>query len=118
MMVVTCIVCPNGCRITVNLDNGKYIVSGNLCLRGKNFALNEVTNPTRSVCSTIKTIYGDVPRVPVRTSGEVPLGLIFNVMRNINSVVLDHKVHTGEIIISDVCGTGVDVISTSDMYEN
>lgn len=118
MRILTCIVCPNGCSIKIDNEDGKWLVEGNLCSRGKEFAVGEMTNPKRSICSTVRTVYKGMPRLPVRTDGEVPLKSIFNVMGSINKVTLDHKVHTGEVIIEDVCGTGINIISTRDMYEN
>lgn len=37
-------------------------------------------------------------------------------MKEINRIVIDKPVHSGEIIIKDVLGTGTDVIATSDIY--
>lgn len=118
MRTLTCIVCPNGCSIKINNVDGEWQVEGNLCKRGREFAIGEMTNPKRTVCSTVRTVYEGMRRLPVRTDGEVPLGSIFNVMGCINSVTLDHKVNSGDVIIENVCGTGVNIISTSDMYEN
>lgn len=116
MKNVVCIVCPNSCRMTVKEAEGGWDVCGNLCPRGKKFAISEMTNPARRICSTVRTIYPMVPRLPVRTDGEVPKIRIFDVMGLINRVLVDHPVHSGEVILRDVCGTGVNIISTSDIY--
>lgn len=117
MECMTCIICPNSCSLTVSFEEGRYVIEGNLCNRGREFAINEVTNPKRSVCSTIKTIYNKIPRLPVRTDGEVSLKYVFDIIAHINSVLLDYPVHTGDVIIRDVCGTGINIIATSDAYE-
>ncbi len=116
MKNITCIICPNGCLLKVDKQGDEFVVSGNLCKRGVEFAINEMTNPKRSICSTVKTSYKSVPRLSVRTDGEIPLNYIFKVMGEINKVYIDHQVHSGEIIIRNVLGTGVNIISTSDMY--
>ena len=116
MQKLTCIVCPNGCELEVDVVNGEYKVTGNMCKRGIDFAINEIENPTRSICSTVKTVYKEIPRLPVRTNGEVPVNLIFKVMEEINRLVVAKPVHTGDILIKDVLGTGVDIIATSDTY--
>lgn len=116
MKTLTCIVCPNGCTITIDKSGDDFIVKGNMCKRGRDFAISEMTNPKRSICSTVKTTIEGFPRLPVRTDGEVPFGLIFPVMKEINRIVIDKPVHSGEIIIKDVLGTGTDVIATSDIY--
>lgn len=116
MKSLTCIICPNGCLLEVDKQGDEFIVSGNMCKRGREFAVNEITNPKRSICSTVRTAYMSTPRLPVRTDGEIPFDYIFKVMGEINKVYIDHPVHSGEIIICDVLGTGVNIIATSDLY--
>ena len=52
---LTCIVCPLGCDLKVELDENKRVlsVSGNTCPRGKVYAENECVNPRRTVTSTV-----------------------------------------------------------------
>lgn len=116
MVNLTCIICPNGCNLTVDMIDNKWIVNGNMCPKGREFAINEMTNPKRSICSTVKTIYEEIPRLSVRTDGEVPKDKIFDIMNEINKVCLKKKVHNGDVIIEDILGTGVNIIATSDMY--
>ena len=52
--------------------------------------------------------------VPVRTNAAVPKELLFDCMKEINKIVLDKSVKTGDIIIKDILGTGADVIATGD----
>jgi CxxC motif-containing protein len=112
----TCIVCPNGCSLSVEKIGEQLEVQGNKCPKGKEFAINEITDPRRSICSTIRTTFKKAPRLPVRTNGEVPLKDIFNVIAEINSKSLDKPVHAGEVIIENVSNTGINVIATSDLY--
>ena len=116
MKNLTCIVCPNGCLLSIEKSNEQWIVTGNKCPKGKDFAINEMINPTRSICSTVKTIYKEVPRLPVRTDGEIPLKDIFPVIKLLSTVVIDHPVHCGEKIIENVFNTSVNIIATSDLY--
>jgi CxxC motif-containing protein len=114
---ITCIICPKGCDVTVEMVENEYRISGNKCIRGKEYALNEMTNPKRSICSTVKTIYKEYPRLPVRTDKEIDIKNIFPVMKEINKLKIDHPVHGGEIIVSNILNTGVNIIATSDMYD-
>lgn len=53
----TCIVCPNGCRLHTEVENGAVTsVTGNRCPKGRDFAGKECTAPTRSLCTTVKTL--------------------------------------------------------------
>lgn len=112
---ITCIICPNGCTLSVDNIKGEWVVLGNLCKRGRDFAISEMTNPKRSICSTVRTKFETFPRLPVRTDGEIPYDCIFNVMDALKDVLVEHPVHRGERIVKDVCRTGVDIIATSDM---
>ncbi|MFZ5351711.1 MAG: DUF1667 domain-containing protein [Bacillota bacterium] len=115
MKSMTCIICPRGCSLQVKAVEDQYEVTGHMCKRGKEFAVNEMTNPTRTVTSTVKTIFPDFPVLPVKTDGEVPLHMIFEVMKQLNGVLVNHLVQSGEIIIENVLGTGINIVSTADM---
>lgn len=116
MKNITCIICPNGCLLEVDKQGEEIRVRGNMCKKGAEFAVNEMINPKRSICSTVKTSYKSVPRLSIRTDGEVPFDYIFKVMGEINKTCIDHPVHSGEVIIENILGTGVNIISTSDLY--
>lgn len=111
---LTCIVCPRGCALKVELsDEGAVLsVSGNICKRGETYANNECTNPQRTVTSTVRCADGEV--VSCKTSSTVPKALVFDVMKEINSVVAPASVKIGDVVITDVLGTGADVVITSN----
>lgn len=111
-MDMVCIVCPRGCRLTV--ENGS--VTGNACKRGEAFAVAEMTCPKRTVCSTVATVFDSMPVLPVRTDGEIPKDKIAELMKQINAVKLDRKVHRGDVVIKGVVGTDVNVIATASIY--
>lgn len=93
---------------------GKDIkVTGNSCKRGLQFALSEMTEPKRTICTTVKTVFPEVPVLPVRVSAEIPKDRIFDVMKEINKVCVDKKVDRGEPVLKNVLGLGVDIIATS-----
>ena len=111
-----CIICPNGCKIHANIDSaGQLIVSGNKCKRGETFAGTELTDPTRSITTTVKTIFEDTPFLPVRTDGEVPKAMIKKVINELQNFILKDKVKCGDVIIENVAGTKCSVIATLDL---
>ena len=108
---LTCIGCPLGCSISVSLsDNGE--ITGNTCKKGEEYARKEVTNPSRVVTSIVKINNGDVNMVSVKTAEDIPKGKIFDCMEALKKVTVTAPVQIGEVIIKNVCGTGVDVIAT------
>ena len=115
MKEITCIVCPRGCRMQAAEENGVITVVGNSCKRGYDFAVSELTDPKRTVCSTVRTAFPDVPVLPVRVSGEIPKARIFDVMRQIGAVCVKERLGRGDTVIENVLDLGVDVIATSDI---
>lgn len=115
MKEFNCIVCPRGCLLHVEEVDGEFTVTGNTCQRGANFAISEMTEPKRTICSTVKTAFPEVPVLPVRVSEDIPKDRIFDVMAEINAVTLTERVGRGDVIIENVLGLGVNVISTSSV---
>ena len=110
---LTCIVCPRGCQMTVTLLDGKVLeVEGNFCRRGNVYANDECTNPKRTITSTVRCSDGLV--LPVKTESAIPKEKMFQVMSEINSVNPEGSIKIGDIIIKDVCGTGVNVVATAN----
>ena len=110
---LTCIGCPLGCQITVEMENKAVLsVTGNTCPRGKAYAEKEVTNPTRIVTSTVRTKDADRPYISVKTREDIPKGMIFEVMREINKITAQAPVEIGDVLLDNVAGTGAAVIAT------
>lgn len=113
MKELTCIVCPNGCTLQVEKNGEGWKVTGGRCRRGEAFAIAEMTNPVRTICTTVATSFKDVPVLPVRVSGDIPKKRIFDVMEEINKVKVTERLGRGAVVIENVLGLGVDVIVTS-----
>ena len=108
-----CTSCPKGCHLEVTADNNRILnVSGNECGKGIDFAKNEYLSPKRVVTSTVLVLGGDKPVLPVKTAAPVPKAAIFDCMKKINHVTAVAPVNVGDVIIKDVLGTGIDVVST------
>ena len=110
---LTCINCPMGCRITIEMNSNEIIsITGNTCKRGEIYARTEVTAPVRTVTTTIKVVGGVQDRVSCKTSVPVPKDKIFEVMDAINRASCEAPVRTGDILIEDCAQTGVPVVAT------
>jgi CxxC motif-containing protein len=108
---LTCIVCPKGCQLSVELDGKKVLsVSGATCKRGVSYAEAECTAPMRTLTTTAPIEGGGV--IPVKTDKAIPKELIFECMKLINAVRVDKDSKIGDIIIKNVLGTGANVITT------
>ena len=110
---LTCIVCPRGCQMVVTLDEGKVIgVEGNFCKRGATYANDECTNPRRTVTSTVRCLDGSI--VSVKTESTIPKEKTFEVMAEINSAHPSGDLRIGDVVVRNVCNTGVNVVATSN----
>lgn len=114
---MTCVACPLGCQLTVELsdENEVLSVTGNTCKRGEKYAHDECTNPVRMLTTTIKVNGGSLPVIPVKTSAPIPKGKMFDCMKVINNIVVDAPIKMGEVLISNICDTGVDIVATNEM---
>jgi len=111
-MKLTCIVCPNGCKLEI--DEITKVVTGNKCVRGESFANEELIAPKRTITTTVRTVFKECPVLPVRLTKEVPKEKIFDCLKEINKVLLTEKLKRGDIIIKNILGLDSDVIVTSD----
>ncbi len=109
-----CIACPMGCHLTIDIDDD-YKVTGNQCVRGEVYGRKELTNPTRIVTSTVKIKKGIYNRIPVKTNGEIPKADIFKIMKELEKVELTSPVKVGDIVIKNVCNTGIDIVTSRSM---
>ncbi len=113
---LTCIGCPMGCALTVEMDNGVVVsVSGNTCKRGDVYARKEVTHPTRIVTSSVYVTGGEIPMVSVKTKNDIPKEKIMDIMAALENVSVAAPVKIGDVVVADVCGTGVDIIATKEV---
>ena len=111
-----CIGCPLGCRLEVEEQGGEIVeVRGHSCKRGDVFARQEHVDPRRVVTTTVAIEGGIYPRLPVKTRGDVPKGLVMDVARLLHELSVAAPVSMGDVIAPDVLGTGVDVVASRDL---
>ncbi|WP_295155429.1 DUF1667 domain-containing protein [uncultured Ruminococcus sp.] len=104
--ILTCINCPMGCELTVEMEDGKVVsVSGNACKRGEIYAHSEMTAPTRTVTTTVISAEG-VP-VPVKTAKPIPKDKIFECTAAIKAAEVHLPVKMGDVIIEELFGSPV-----------
>ena len=114
---ITCIRCPLGCLLTVEITDGAVTkVEGNLCKRGVEYAQSECIHPVRTLTTTVKVIHGDP--LPVRSAEPLPKSLIFDCMAVLRTVSVTAPVSAGTVIVNNICNTGIDMIATADAGEN
>ena len=115
----TCIICPNGCEISVDLgEYGESLsIEGQTCKKGEDYVRQELTHPVRTIATSVLVKGGELPLASVRLDTPVPKEMIFDVMKEISKVQVIEPLGTGDIVIENVLGLGVDVVITSDLMK-
>jgi CxxC motif-containing protein len=110
---LTCVLCPVGCELEVRKDEaGELDVQGNQCDKGVPFAVEEILHPKRNLATSVPVRGTEAKMVSVRLSDRVPREMIFPVLAEIAKLRPEVPVRRGQVLITDVLGTGVDVIAT------
>lgn len=112
---LTCIVCPMGCHLNVEQSEDGFKVEGNTCKRGEKYAVQELTNPTRVITTTVKLENSYLQLLPVKTEDPIPKGMIFDIMEALDKVRVNAPVKVGDVIVENILDTGVNVISAKTM---
>ncbi|MDR2446987.1 MAG: FAD-dependent oxidoreductase [Treponema sp.] len=111
---LVCIVCPKGCRLQVDENNG-FAVTGNDCVRGEEYGKQETSNPTRVITSTVCAAGGAISRMPVKTDKNIPKGKIFEAMASLDELEVKTPFKAGDVVVPNLCGTGANFISTRSL---
>lgn len=112
-----CIGCPLGCRLEVEEDDQHHIVEvrGFSCKRGKEYALQEHTDPRRMVTTTVRVFGGRWARLPVKTTSAVPKHMVRDLCRRLRLVTVIAPIKLGDVVLPNALGTGVDIVATRDL---
>lgn len=111
-----CITCPVGCTLQAVVEGDELIeVEGAGCRRGIEFVREELTDPRRTLTTTVQVEEGILPVVPVRSAVPLPKDLLLDVARVLRDVVLTAPIAQHEVVLEDVLGSDVDIITTRNI---
>ena len=116
---IICINCPLGCPLTVGIEDGKVVsVEGNTCKRGEAYVREEMSDPKRTLTSTVR-IAGAKHDVylPVKTDGGIPKSKLFAAMEELSKITVQVPVKRGDVIVDDLLGTGVALVAGKTVEE-
>lgn len=113
---LTCIGCPLGCSLQAVLEGNQVAaVTGNTCPRGDDYARKELTDPRRILTTTVRVTEGNLPVVSVKTVSDIPKNKLMQCMEELKKITLTAPVKTGQIVLKNTGGTGVDVAATKEI---
>lgn len=109
----TCIICPNGCEIEADIEDGKVLsLTGATCPKGEAYVRQELTDPQRNIATSVLVEGGVLPLASVRLTSPIPKKEIFNAMAEIRKVSVKAPVEAGTVVIKSILGYDSDVIVT------
>ena len=112
---LTCIECPKGCPLTIEIDGDKVgKVTGNKCPKGIGYAIAEIENPMRIFTSTVLAEGLSVKMVPVRTDKSIPKSRLADAMEMIRMLKVTQPIKVGDVILRDFLGLDANLIATRD----
>jgi CxxC motif-containing protein len=108
-----CINCPLSCSLELTEEDGKILeITGNDCEVGKRYAEEEFRDPRRMVTTTIKVRNGILPLLPVVSTKPIPKLMVREAVRLLADIEVEAPVADGQVIYSNILGTGADIISS------
>ena len=111
---LTCIICPMGCRLDLEVEDGKVVkVEGNSCARGPKYAESEFTAPVRTLTTTVKTSKGTL--LPVRCAKPIPKAKLFEAMELTKDVTAKLPVKRGDVLVTDFVEEGNALVACRTM---
>lgn len=112
-----CIRCPRGCEVATTVDGSGNIteIRGNFCKLGEEYIRNEMTDPRRTLTTTVRVENGKRPLVPVWTEKPVPKDRIMELADKLRKVTLKAPVSLGQVVMKNALGTGIDVVASGEV---
>jgi len=113
---ITCIVCPIGCKILVEIDRKQIKnVDGNKCKQGIVYAKHEALDPRRMLTTSVFVDDGEWPLVSVKSSQLIPKEKVFEVLKEIKKTEVKAPVKSGQEILNNVANTDISIVATKSV---
>jgi CxxC motif-containing protein len=113
-----CIRCPQGCEITTTLDGHGVIteLTGNSCKLGPEYVKQEISDPRRTLTTTVMVDGGSHPLCPVWTEKPVPKDRVLELAALLRGIKLKAPVELNQIVLANALGTGINVIASRGIH--
>jgi CxxC motif-containing protein len=109
---IVCFICPNSCVMTITGDGTNLHIKNNRCPRGIEFARTELSDPERTLTSTVRVVNGVLPLVSVRSDRAVKKTELKELIRRLDAVTVNAPVQSGQVIAREIGGNKVNIIAT------
>jgi len=108
-----CIICPKGCRISAEYEGTDIKnISGDKCLKGKDYVKNEITNPLRIFTGSVLVENGDFPLVSVKTSSPIPKKYLKKIGEITRRIKVEAPIEIGQVVAKNLVSEDINLIAT------
>ena len=114
---IICIMCPLACLVKVTIDDEGNVsdVANNMCKEGNKYAAAECKFPGRVLTATVLTEGSKQVLLPARSNHPIPKEKLMDCMLSLARIKVRPPVKMGQVIVSDIAGTGVDMVATDEL---
>lgn len=112
---IICTICPRGCTVTVEGEAGNTTAQGYGCKRGLEYATAEFTSPVRILTTSVKVAGHNADLLPVRSQKPIPKEKLLDCMEVIKKASVKLPVNQYDVVVKNICDTGVDIVATKDI---
>ena len=109
-----CISCPRGCHLEVSGEGNSWEVCGNQCPRGKEYAIQEATDPRRMVTAAVPAAEAGVPCASVRSAAPLPVAMIPELLNTLYHMQLSAPAKRGDVLLANWKDSGINIIFSAD----
>jgi CxxC motif-containing protein len=106
MKILTCIVCPVGCKIKIDENRN---IEGARCDRGINFVKRELLSPQRTLTTTVKIEDGIVRVLPVKSLIPIPKENLRDIVKEVSKISVKAPIRIGDTVYER---DGIKIIAT------
>lgn len=116
-MNLICINCPKGCHLSIENIDGKFVVTGNSCPRGEKYAIEEMSNPVRTLTTTLKINSIKYERLPVISSKPLPKDKIMDAMKALKGIEVNAPIKLGDAVVKNILDLDVDILASKSILK-
>ncbi len=114
---IICIVCPVSCPVDVEWTKEEVVlgIKNHLCKLAGPYVESELFDPRRLLTTSIPVDGGDWPLVSVKSSPPIPKDMMLEAMDEITGVRVKAPIKVGDVLMTNILGTGCDVVATRNV---
>jgi len=105
-----------GCKINIETKDRTVVKIDNaVCIRGRDYSIQEVKSPMRDFFTTVRVTGGRIPVISVRSTKPVPKDMLMACASELAKIVVAAPVRLGDTIVKNILNLRIDIIATKSV---